>query len=121
MAFARKHPEAATTIFALNGADKKSNRLLWRPLVSLAPVTTPIMLVLRWLALALVRRWSRYPAVVRFFYQVWAMEDWRGVRDAGGMPQPRPVCTLAYHAIQDLRQAPVIGPYTVAPGRSCAS
>ena len=116
VAFGRKHPEAAATIFALNGADKKSNRLLWRPLVSLAPLTTPIMVALRWLALALVRRWSRYPAVVRFFYQVWAMEYWRGVRDAGGMPQPRPVCTLAYHAIQDLQQAPVIGPYTVAPG-----
>jgi len=117
VAFARKHPEAASTIFALNGAEKKANRLLWRPLVSLAPVTTPIMAGLRWLALALVRHWSRYPAIVRFFYQVWAMEYWRGVRDGGGMPRPRPVCVLAYHAIQDLGHAPVIGPYTVAPRR----
>lgn len=115
VAFARKHPEQAKTIFALNGSEKRTNRFLWRPLIALSPITIPVMAALRWLALALVERGIETTKVVRFFYQVWAMEYWRGVWEAGGMPRPRRLRVLAYHAIRDLADAPVIADYSVPP------
>jgi glycosyltransferase involved in cell wall biosynthesis/peptidoglycan/xylan/chitin deacetylase (PgdA/CDA1 family) len=117
VAFARKHPEQAATIFALNGAHKPINRLLWRPLAALAPLSSPLMNGLRWLALRLVRGGWPSGRVSRFFYQIWAMEYWRGVREAGGMPRPRTLRVLAYHAIADLRGAPVVAEYAVPPAR----
>ena len=107
VAFARKHPEQARTIFTLNELEKRSNRLLWRPLVALSPFTIPIMAILRWLVLASANRWPQNPIVAKAFWEVWTMEYWRGVWEAGGMPRPRPVRVLAYHAIRDLAKAPV--------------
>lgn len=115
VAFARKHPEVAHTIFELNGASKPANRRIWRPLAAAAPLSVPAMVLLRWLALLLVRVREQDARVVRFFYQIWAMEYWRGVAEAGGMPRPRPLRVLAYHAIQDLKGAPLVGPYSVPP------
>ncbi len=45
------------------------------------------------------------------------MDNWRGVAEAGGMPRPRVLHVLAYHAIQDLRGAPLVGPYSVPPAQ----
>jgi peptidoglycan/xylan/chitin deacetylase (PgdA/CDA1 family) len=115
VAFARKHPEQARAIFALNGSERRSNRLLWRPLVALSPLTVPLMALWRWLVLVLVDYWSQNETVVKLFYQVWAMEYWRGVWEAGGMPRPRPLRVLAYHAIKDLAGAPVLESYAVPP------
>jgi GT2 family glycosyltransferase len=95
VAFARKHPQLAQTVFDLNGAAKLSNRLLWRPLASCQPLTAPLMNLLRWLALALVACWGSHPRIVRFFFQIWAMEYWRGVQEAGGMPRTRAVRVLS--------------------------
>ena len=95
VAFARKHPEQAQTVFDLNGAAKLSNRLLWRPLASCQPLTAPLMNLLRWLALALVACWGSHARIVRFFFQISAMEYWRGVQEAGGMPRPRRVRVLS--------------------------
>jgi peptidoglycan/xylan/chitin deacetylase (PgdA/CDA1 family)/GT2 family glycosyltransferase len=115
VAFARKHPEQAKTVFALNGSEKRKNRLLWCPLVALSPFSIPIMVILRWFALALVDFWPQSPSAAKFFWEIWAMEYWRGVWEAGGVPRPRPVRVLTYHAIQDLGKAPIIAPYGVPP------
>jgi len=115
VAFARKHPEQASTIFALNGSERPLNRHIWRPLAALAPLSVPVHFALRSLALALVRRKHPGDRAIRFFYQIWAMEYWRGVRDAGGIPRSRLLRVLAYHAISDLAGAPIVEPYGVPP------
>ncbi len=70
VAFARKHPEMAGAIFEANGASTPVNQRLWQPLAAAAPFSTPLMTALRWLALALVRRWQANGRIVRFFYQI---------------------------------------------------
>ncbi len=114
-AFARKHPERGATIFALNGVDKSANRLLWRPLAAMLPLSAPVMELLRVAALWLVRAAQPSDWRVKFFYQVWAMQYWRGVREGGGIPIRPVMRVLTYHAVQDLRDAPIVAPYSVAP------
>jgi peptidoglycan/xylan/chitin deacetylase (PgdA/CDA1 family)/GT2 family glycosyltransferase len=117
VAFARKHPEQASTIFALNGADRWINRWIWRSIVAVPLLSSPLMAGLRSLALMLVNsRWQN-AAVSKWFFEIRAMEYWRGVYEAGGMPRSRPLRVLAYHAIRDLAQAPVIESYAVPPER----
>lgn len=45
------------------------------------------------------------------------LEYYEGVREAGGIPQPRPLRILCYHAIADLAGAPVVEQYGVPPGQ----
>jgi peptidoglycan/xylan/chitin deacetylase (PgdA/CDA1 family)/GT2 family glycosyltransferase len=113
VAFARKHPEQAEAIFALNGSNLWMNRRVWGPLSRLPILAGPLTALLRRLAIAVVERRIEYPAAARFFFQVRAVEYWRGVQEVGGVPRPRAVRVLAYHAIRDLKEARVIGPYAV--------
>lgn len=113
VAFARKHPDQAETIFALNGANLRMNRFVWKPIGRFRFLAGAFSAVLSRLAVAVVERNIRHPAAVRFFFEVRAAEYWRGVQEAGGMPRPRAVRVLAYHAIRDLPEAPVIGRYAV--------
>ena len=92
------------------------NRLVWQPLVALSPLSIPLMVALRWLALKLVSGKKPSDRAVRFFYQIHAMEYWRGVWEGGAQcPIPRQAGVLAYHAIQDLSGAPVVESYGVPP------
>ncbi len=117
VAFVRKHPEQAKALFALQGVDDPINRRWWRPLARAWPLTWPVMEVLRLAALRIGRRPFPSDRAVRFFYRVWALEYWRGVQEAGGMPRPRAVTVLAYHAFRDLRDDPILAPYGVPPRR----
>jgi peptidoglycan/xylan/chitin deacetylase (PgdA/CDA1 family)/glycosyltransferase involved in cell wall biosynthesis len=119
VAFARKHPDQASTIFALNESDTRINRWLWRPLVALPFLTGPLMIAFRWLVLTLVERGAQSAAAARLFFELRSMEYWRGVSEAGGMPRPRPLRVLAYHAIKDLAEAPVVESYAVPPELFC--
>jgi glycosyltransferase involved in cell wall biosynthesis len=85
--FVKTHPEQAKTVLALRGSEERLNRWLWRPMATLSPLTTPLMTVLRWLALKLAERGTQNTQVVKFFYQVHKMEYWRGVHEAGGIPR----------------------------------
>src|SRR6266540_1949934 len=113
--FARKHPEQARTLFALNGSEKWINRYIWRPLLALPLLAIPLLGVLRWLTLARVDRGKRDNTTIRLFNETRAVEYWRGVQEAGGVPQPRPLRVLAYHAIEDLAGFPALEPYGVPP------
>jgi peptidoglycan/xylan/chitin deacetylase (PgdA/CDA1 family)/GT2 family glycosyltransferase len=115
VAFARKHPEQAKTLFALNGASTRINRRLWRPLASVPVMTIPLLAALGWLAVTLMERGVQTAALARLFFEVRALEYWTGVREGGGMPRPRPLRVLAYHAIKDLVGAPVVESYGVPP------
>ncbi len=113
VAFARKHPEQAEAIFALNGANLWMNRRVWRPIGRFPVFSGPLTALLRRGAIWVVERRIWHPAAARFFFEVRAAEYWRGVHEAGGVPKPGTVRVLAYHAIRDLKDAPVIGPYAV--------
>jgi peptidoglycan/xylan/chitin deacetylase (PgdA/CDA1 family)/glycosyltransferase involved in cell wall biosynthesis len=115
VAFARKHPEQAKTLFALNGAGTRINRRLWRPLASVPVLPIPLLAALGWLAITLMERGGQTAALARLFFEVRSLEYWTGVQEAGGMPRPRPLRVLAYHAIKDLLGAPVVESYGVPP------
>ncbi len=113
VAFARKHPEQAEAIFALNGANLWMNRRVWGPIGRFPVLSGPLTALLRRVAIAVVERRIWHPAAARFFFEVRAAVYWRGVHEAGRVPKPRAVRVLAYHAIRDLQEAPVVGPYAV--------
>lgn len=113
VAFARKHPDQARDIFGGKRADHWTNRLLWRRLVALPLLGRPLAALLRWLVLALVRRGVRGARITRIFFAIRMMEYWRGVHDAGGIPQAAELRVLAYHAIADLGASARLAPYGI--------
>lgn len=115
VAFARKHPDQAMTLFKLNGSESRINRLVWRPLLALPLLTAPLTGALRWFALTLVESGAKDAITTRLFFKIRTMEYWKGVREAGGIPRPRPLRVLSYHAIADLAGTPVIEDYGVPP------
>lgn len=104
--FARKHPEMADQVF-----DKAVNRRRYRVLAGLPALTGS----LSWLAVALVARGNHGPVTRRLFFAAQALTYWRGAREAGGRPRPRPLRVLAYHAIADTAGAGRFEPYGVPP------
>ncbi|MEZ4863291.1 MAG: glycosyltransferase [Caldilineaceae bacterium] len=115
--FARKHPEQAQAIFTLNHIDKTINRYLWRPLLRLPWLARLVITPLCWLAVTLVTLGSQRPLTARLFAEAKAAEYWRGVQDAGGVPDSESVCVLAYHAIADLAHDRVLARYAVPPAQ----
>ena len=57
--FARKHPDQRNTIFALNGAGRRINRWLWRPVGGVYPVAAGIAAGLRRVILTWLPRGAR--------------------------------------------------------------
>ncbi len=87
--FARKHPEQAATIFRLSKRDRPSNRLVWGPLVALAPLSAPILGFVRWYALRRAERGLVDDHTSKWFRRAKRIEYLKGVRGAGGVPRPR--------------------------------
>lgn len=108
VAFARKHPDLAGELFSPRPG-RSVRPELWRVLAALSPLSVPLMAALRSLAIALIRRESEKS--IRFFYEIYEMEYWRGVHEGGGMPETAVVRVLCYHAIRDLAGAAVMEPY----------
>ena len=73
-----------------------------------AVVSIPVLAVLGWLAVTLMERGVQTAALARLSFsgELRALEYWTGVLEAGGMPRPRPLRVLAYHAIKDLVRSP---------------
>ena len=113
VAFARKHPQQAKAIFLLNGAERRINRYVWRPILALPLLNRLLPRILSWLALTLLDHGGRGILCSNLFFTAQRVEYWRGVREAGGIPGCRTVRVLAYHAIADLQGAPVINSYAV--------
>jgi peptidoglycan/xylan/chitin deacetylase (PgdA/CDA1 family) len=104
--FARKHPELAEHIF-----DMAVNRRVFRGVARLPTLTAP----LSWLAVTLVERGHQGTLTERLFFWAQALEYCCGLRQAGGMPRPRPLRVLAYHAIGETAGAGRFEPYGVRP------
>lgn len=107
--FARKHPADARQLFALNNPD---TRVAWgaRPLVRL-PFWELLGAPLRALGVLVGSR--RGHRATQLFYEIRALEYWRGVHLAGGVPKHTRLRVLAYHAIADLAGRGALEPYGV--------
>lgn len=115
VALARKYPAMAADIFAAHRGNSPAARLAYRPLAAM-PVLGPLLAdVAEAAALAAVARAPEKRLAARAFFIVRSLEYWRGVREGGGIPRPRPVRVLAYHAIADLAHDPLLKPYAVPP------
>jgi glycosyltransferase involved in cell wall biosynthesis len=86
--FVRKYPDEANRIFYR--ASRRLSRYLWRPLVTMPFLATPLSGLLRWLACRLVESGAQGPNATRFFFETRNLEYWRGVREAGDIPRSRP-------------------------------
>ena len=74
-----------------------------------------LMAPLRWLAVKLVAGGREGKLTEKLFFAVQAFEYCRGLREAGGIPLPRPLRILTYHAIADTAGAGRFEPYGVRP------
>jgi peptidoglycan/xylan/chitin deacetylase (PgdA/CDA1 family) len=115
VALVRKHPDQVAAIFPPKRVKRWINRCLWRPLLGLPLLGALLARAMRWLTLALVDCGAQGALMARLFYEVKTVEYWRGVRSAGGIPQPRPLRVLAFHAIRDLAGVPVLESYGIPP------
>jgi len=102
---ARKHPDQVQNIFDPSRAELFMDRVLWRWF------RVPI----RWLVLLVLGTPLGGYRTIRLFFWLWKLEYCQGVREAGGIPQPRPLRILCYHAISDLKDAPIIENYGIPP------
>ena len=103
---ARKHPEIADQLLA-----KNVNRPIFRLLAKSRAMSAP----LRWLAVTLVDRGQQGPVTRRLFFAAQSLEYCRGLSEAGGMPRPRALRVLAYHAIADIPGSARFAAYGVRP------
>jgi peptidoglycan/xylan/chitin deacetylase (PgdA/CDA1 family) len=102
---ARRHPYERDAI--LKRALAQHDRLVWRGLRPL----------LRELVLTLLQAGVRRQSVTSLYWRVNKLEYLQGIRDAGGIPVPRPVRVLCYHSVADLEGAGLLEPYGVPPDR----
>ena len=103
--FVRKYPEQAQNLFKSRCIETLTARLIWRWLRWL----------IRFVVLALLDMKVQHGRTRQLFYWLWKLEYNQGVREAGGIPQPRPLRVLCYHSISDLGGLPIIEDYGVTP------
>jgi peptidoglycan/xylan/chitin deacetylase (PgdA/CDA1 family)/GT2 family glycosyltransferase len=112
VAFARKHPERAADLFA---HQQRRMPRLWRPVVEVPGLGAVLATLARGPVLLLGAAGKRPTLAFRLFRWLRGIEYWRGVREGGGIPRPRPLRILAWHAVADLDGDRVIGDYSVPP------
>ena len=105
--FARKHPELANLVM-----QRAVNRRLYRGLA-----TIPLLArMLRSVAVMLVDRGVQSRLTERVLFAAQSLEFCTGLRESGGMPRPRPLRVLAYHAIEPRQATGRFAPYEIQPG-----
>jgi glycosyltransferase involved in cell wall biosynthesis len=103
--FARKHPDQIENIFDHNYAASFMDRLIWYWF------RWPI----RKLFLALLDMGFQSNRVTNKFFWMRRLEYCQGIREAGGVPQPRPLRILCYHSISDLSGSSMLKAYGIPP------
>ncbi len=109
--FTRKYPEEGLRIFELNGLHERFAVRVARPLSR-----APLWPALTWPVRALARRVGDRPGRLAWsvFIRARMLEYWRGVSEAGGLPQADAALrVLAYHAVADLSGRGALEPYGV--------
>jgi peptidoglycan/xylan/chitin deacetylase (PgdA/CDA1 family)/GT2 family glycosyltransferase len=113
VALARKHPEVATQLFSERGMHSITHRWIWRPLAAWPRASGFLYAGLRRAALLLVEQGVQNRLAVRLFSEVRAAGYWRGVSEAGGIPDGKILRVLAYHAIAEPVRGPLSEVYCV--------
>ncbi len=113
--YVRKHPTDLAEVYLAKRPHTRSNRLVVRPLSRVPVLRDVVALGARTGVLAVVRARPDAATAARAFFVVRNLEYWRGVERAGGMPRPRPLRVLCYHAVSDL-DGTRLRPYGVPPG-----
>jgi GT2 family glycosyltransferase/peptidoglycan/xylan/chitin deacetylase (PgdA/CDA1 family) len=101
VALLRKHPDLPEFVVKTNWRLGRFDRWIGR---WLAPLVTPPLF-------ALFAAGLEHRRLERLFFWVTLQRYWRGVRDAGGYPERRPLRVLAYHAVRDLTVSPALARY----------
>ncbi len=114
-ALVRKHPEVYPHLRSLLPAEAGPERWLLRRVLGTPVLGTTLLGSARTGALLAVRDGRTGPRRRRLFYAVRDAEIIRGSVEAGGLPAGPLVCVLAYHAVADLRDDPVLAPFGVLP------
>ena len=104
--FARKHPHRAEALFAARHPNRMVLEIPGLAVLLAAVLKPPVLFLAN-------RAKGGSAAMFRWFRRVRMLEYWRGVREAGGIPRPRPLRVLAWHSIADLAGDPVLEPYAV--------
>jgi peptidoglycan/xylan/chitin deacetylase (PgdA/CDA1 family) len=104
--FARKHPELADVVM-----QRSVNRHRYRWLAAIPLLAR----VVRTVAVKLVDRGVQARLTERVFFAARSLEFCTGLREAGGMPRPRPLRVLAYHAIEPRQATGRFAPYEIQP------
>ena len=112
-----KHPDQAGRFDSAPAFHTRRSRWLLGPLAA-APLWASWPL--RSLAVALVRSGRRGPFLGRFFFGLRTMEHKRGARLARGELSTGSAIVLAFHAVSDLSDDPVLAEYGVPPQRLAA-
>jgi peptidoglycan/xylan/chitin deacetylase (PgdA/CDA1 family) len=112
---ARKHPDQQHAIFQYTNGGKWINRFLWRHAVNLPFPVAPLTRFIDWLALKVADSGHQGPLAAKLIGWSSAIQYWRGIRASGGIPRPRMLRVLAYHAIADLAGMPILEDYGVPP------
>lgn len=107
-----KHPDQGDRFGRVEGFRRRRHRLLLGAFI-LAP--EPIVVVLRGAVAALVRTGHLGPRLRTLFFAVRNMERLRGIRLARAATATGRAVVLAYHAIADLHDVPILREYSVAP------
>ncbi len=116
--FARRHPQYARALFALNHGSRKMTRLVYRPLarIPLVPqVLAAIAGALASVALKTPLRSNRQ--IARLYYGARQVLYWSGVQQHGGLADETPLLILCYHAIADHGDDAVLADYSIPEGR----
>lgn len=100
--FIRKHPQL-TDVIGNFGAESQCEKVFWRWL----------RYPLCWFVLALINLGFKNPLVANLFSKVRRLEYWQGVRDAGGIPCPRPLRVLCYHSTSDQADDPALRDFCI--------
>ena len=110
VAFVRKHADEMDTFFP---SREPFTRWIWRALSSLPWSDALTSSVLDRIAIRQIEHGGESPGTRLIFSGAANLKYWRGVHEAGGIPRPRPVRVLAYHAIADLKGQGPLEPYGV--------
>lgn len=113
VALVRKFPELYQQVFHGEYAESTLHRLARVPVLLAPRLAMWLAEPVRRLVSARVDVGCQDPVTARLFFLLRAIEYWRGVREAGGIPRARPVRVLCYHAIADLAGDPVLEQYGV--------
>lgn len=113
VAYLRKYPDDLREVFLAKRPHTRANKYVIRPLARVPLVRDAAALALRRVALGAVARRPDDARASRLFFKARNLEYWRGVESAGGLPRPRPVRVLCYHAVSDLSGSGRLAPYGV--------